>query len=252
MKIVIIEDEDLAARRLENMIHKYDANIEVVKKMASVEESVEWFSKNNEPNIIFLDIHLEDGLSFSIFEKVNIKSPIIFTTAFDEYAIRAFKLKSIDYLLKPILQEDLNVAIEKYKEWNKSTSSLIDVQNLFDLITKKGPQYKSRFSITLGAKIKTIEAAEISYFYSLEGNTFLVTNSNNHYPLDQSLDNLMDMLDPKEYFRINRQFLIRLKAIKNVHVFPKSRLKVDLNPVFEGDIFVSLDKVTKFKDWLDA
>jgi len=252
MNIVIIEDEELASRRLENMIKKYDSEIKVVGKMASIAESVEWFKANEQPDLIFLDIHLEDGLSFSIFEKLSINSPIIFTTAFDEYAIRAFKHKSIDYLLKPIIQEDLQAAIEKYKEWNKGNQPIIDVKALYELINQKSPQYKTRFSISVGTKIKTIEIAEVAYFYSQEGITFLVTGTNSQYPLDLSLDNLMEVIDPKDFFRINRQILVKLKAIKNVHVFPKSRLKIDLNPPFESDVYVSLDKVTKFKDWLDS
>ena len=159
MRVVIIEDEQLAARRLECMIQSYDPSIIVLAKLESVEESVKWFRTNQQPDLIFLDIHLEDGLSFSIFEKLSINSPIIFTTAFDEYAIRAFKHKSIDYLLKPIIQEDLQAAIEKYKEWNKGNQPIIDVKALYELINQKSPQYKTRFSITVGTKIKTIEIA---------------------------------------------------------------------------------------------
>jgi DNA-binding LytR/AlgR family response regulator len=251
MNIVILEDEELAARRLESMIKQFDSSINILAKIESVEEAINWFTNNDEPDLIFLDIHLEDDLSFAIFDKVKIKSPIIFTTAFDEYAIKAFKLKSIDYLLKPISQDELNKAILKYQDWNKSNSSLVDMQALFDLIDKKNTDYKSRFSVIIGNKIKSIDIQDIAYFYSQSSITFLVTYDNTEYTVDYSLDQLVNILDPKQFFRINRQYLIKLQSIVNVHIFPKSRLKIDLKPARE-DIFVSIDKVTKFKDWLNG
>lgn len=251
MNIVILEDEELAARRLESMIKQFDSSINILAKIESVEEAINWFTNNDEPDLIFLDIHLEDDLSFAIFDKVKIKSPIIFTTAFDEYAIKAFKLKSIDYLLKPISQDELNKAILKYQDWNKSNSSLVDMQALFDLIDKKNTDYKSRFSVIIGNKIKSIDIQEIAYFYSQSSITFLVTYGNTEYTVDYSLDQLVNILDPKQFFRINRQYLIKMQSIVNVHIFPKSRLKIDLKPAKE-DIFVSIDKVTKFKEWLNS
>jgi DNA-binding LytR/AlgR family response regulator len=249
MNVLIIEDEQLAARRLESMVLAYDPTIKVVARLESVEDSVEWFKNNVHPDLIFLDIHLEDDLSFAIFEKVRVESPIIFTTAFDEYAIRAFKLKSIDYLLKPIVQEDLNNAIAKYKEWSGQKSG-IDMSALFDLINKKEVSYRERFSVSYGQKIKSFGVAEIAYFYSKEGMTYAVLNDQKHYPVDYSLDNLLNELNPNEFFRINRQYLIKHGAIKQVHVFPKSHLKLELSPKPVDDIFVSIDKVTAFKKWL--
>lgn len=252
MKVVIIEDEEFAARRLENMIRQADPAIDVVSKLESVEESVEWFRKNPHPDLIFLDIHLEDDLSFSIFDKVKVTSPIIFTTAYDEYAIKAFKLKSIDYLLKPIVQEELNKAIVKYKEWNRQPGSMVDINSLVELMTTKTPRFKERFSITVGQKIKTVYTKDVAYFYSTEGMTFMVLSDKHEYPIDYSLDKLTNELDPQNFFRINRQFFIKLSSIGNVHIFPKSRLKLELNPPSKEDVFVSLDKVTSFKNWLDG
>jgi len=252
MNIIILEDEELAARRLESMIKQFDASITIMAKIESVEEGIKWFKSHPEPDLIFLDIHLEDDLSFAIFDKVEVKSPIIFTTAFDEYAIKAFKLKSIDYLLKPISQDDLNKAILKYQDWNKANSSALDMQSLFDLINKKTPSYKNRFSITIGTKIKSFDISEIAYFYSQSSITFMVTNDNMEYPLDYSLDQLNSLIDPQQFFRINRQYIVKMKSIANVHVFPKSHLKLDLLPARKEDIFVSIDKVTKFKDWLNG
>jgi len=250
MKVVIIEDEQLAARRLESMIQSYDPSIIVLAKLESVEESVKWFRTNQQPDLIFLDIHLEDDISFAIFEKVQVSSPIIFTTAFDEYAIRAFKLKSIDYLLKPIDQEQLNNAISKYKLWNGSQPEVVDLSKLYELINKRDIKYRDRFSVSFGQKIKSFEMDEIAYFYSKEGLTFAVLTDQKHYPVDYSLDNLLNELNPTDFFRINRQYLVKHSSIKQVHIFPKSHLKLELSPKPVDDTFVSIDKVTAFKKWL--
>ena len=249
MNVLIIEDEHLAARRLENMILSYDSTIQVMAILESVEDSVVWFKNHAHPDLIFLDIHLEDDLSFAIFDKVKVELPIIFTTAFDEYAIRAFKLKSIDYLLKPIVQAELNNAIAKYKAWNGEKNG-IDMSALFDLINKKEVVYRERFSVSYGQKIKSFGVSEIAYFYSKEGMTYAVLNDTKHYPVDYSLDNLLNELNPTDFFRINRQYLIKHSCIKQVHVFPKSHLKLELTPKPLDDTFVSIDKVTAFKKWL--
>lgn len=251
MKVVIIEDEQLAARRLENMILSYDPEIKVLAKLESVEESVEWFRNNAHPDLIFLDIHLEDDLSFAIFDKVQVSSPIIFTTAFDEYAIRAFKLKSIDYLLKPIIQEELNNAIRKYNDLITPSRQTVDLTSLYKLISQKNPTYKERFSITVGQKIRTFTIPEIAYFYSTEGISFMVLKNKSEYPVDDSLEILTQELNPKDFFRINRKYLIKIESIVNVHIYPKSRLKLELAPLPQEEVFVSIDKVTAFKNWLD-
>jgi len=249
MKVVIIEDEELAARRLESLIKECDPDTEEIAKLESVEDSIEWFRGHPSPDLIFLDIHLEDDLSFAIFEKVKVDSPIIFTTAFDEYAIRAFKLRSIDYLLKPIVQEELARSLEKYREFT-SAKKQPDMESLFRLISSGATTFKERFSVTVGQKIKTYPISEIAWFYSEEGITFMVVNDNRQFPIDYSLDELTEQLNPKEFFRVNRQFLIKLPAIKNVHIYPKSRLKIELAPPSTKEIFVSRDKVTRFKEWL--
>lgn len=251
MRVVIIEDEQLAARRLENMILTANQQIQVVAKLESVEESVEWFRNNPHPDLIFLDIHLEDDLSFVIFDKVQVNSPIIFTTAFDEYAIRAFKLKSIDYLLKPIVQEELNNAIRKYKDLVTPAQQMVDLSSIYSLITRQNPTYKERFSITVGQKIKTFTVPEIGYFYSTEGISFMVLKNKSEYPVDDSLEELTQQLNPKDFFRINRKYLVKIDSIANVHIYPKSHLKLELAPLPKEEVFVSIDKVTAFKKWLD-
>jgi DNA-binding LytR/AlgR family response regulator len=250
MKIVIIEDESLAADHLERMILRYDSDIQILAKLVSVEETATWFKENPEPDLIFLDIHLEDNLSFAIFERTNIKTPIIFTTAYDEYAIRAFKLRSIDYLLKPIIQQELNQALQKYQEWQKSTS--INISEIYESLKQRQVAYRERFSVQVGSKIKTVLVNEIAYFFSQESISFMILSDGSSYPIDSSLDQLMAQLNPKDFFRINRQYIISLNSIRNVHIYPKSRLKVDLNPRQDKEIFVSIDKVTKFKEWLDS
>lgn len=253
MKTVIIEDEELAIRRLESLIKNYSNKLEIVARLESVEDSVQWFRENPHPDLIFLDIHLEDGLSFEIFEKVKINAPIIFTTAFDEYAIRAFKHKSIDYLLKPIIQEDLNKAIDKFIEWPGNNKQVLDLTELYKLIKPVTTNHRERFSVVVGEKLKTIEVKDIAYFFSTSGITFVVMNNKSQYSLDQSLDKLQDELNPKDFFRINRQYLVCHKAIANAFVFPKSRLKIALIPTAsQDDIFVSIDKVTDFKRWFDG
>jgi DNA-binding LytR/AlgR family response regulator len=251
MKTIIIEDEDFAARRLENMIGECDSSIEIVAKLQSVKESVAWLTTNPHPELIFLDIQLDDDLSFAIFEQVKVQSQIIFTTAFDEYAIKAFKLKSIDYLLKPIIKEELCFAIKKYREMIVPVKQSVDLSSLFDLINKKNITYKERFSITVGQKIKTFTIPEIAYFYSTEGISFMVLKNKSEYPVDDSLEELTQQLNPKDFFRINRKYLAKIDSIANVHIYPKSHLKLELAPMPKEEVFVSIDKVTAFKKWLD-
>jgi DNA-binding LytR/AlgR family response regulator len=251
MKVVIIEDESFATMRLKKMIHEYDSEIEVIAEMESVEESVKWFKGNKEPDLIFLDIHLEDDLSFAIFDKVDISCPIIFTTAFDEYAIKAFKLKSIDYLLKPIVQEELAAALKKYKEMTEERAGKTDLNSLYELLVNKSPLYRERFSVSFGAKIKTITTDQIAYFASEEGLTFAYLHNKGTYPIDLSLDKLISELDPRKFFRINRKMLLGIEGIADIHIFPKSRLKLELKPKYHEEVFVSLDKVTSFKKWIN-
>lgn len=252
MKTIIIEDEDFAARRLENMIRECDSSIEIVAKLQSVKESVAWLKVNPHPDLIFLDIQLDDDLSFAIFDQVTVQSKIIFTTAFDEYAIKAFKLKSIDYLLKPINQVELNQAITKFKNWNGEKNMIIDANELRNLLMSNKQEYRERFSVSVGEKLRSINVDDIAYFFSTSGITFVVMNSKSQYSLDLSLDALKELLNPKDFFRVNRQYLVKLKAIANVHIFPKSRLKLELNPTPAEEIFVSQEKVPDFKRWLDG
>ncbi len=250
MRVVIIEDEHLTAQRLEGMLKKYDESIEIMSVLPSVAESVEWFKSNPDPDLIFMDIHLEDGQSFSIFEKINLDIPVIFTTAYDEYMVRAFKVNSVDYLMKPVNYDELVLAIEKYKRIHDKQEEKEGIGALLHAIQAKDAEYKQRFLISIGSRLKTIELAETAYFYSAEKITFLVTKDNQRFPIDFSLDKLAAIIDPRQFFRINRQMMAGLSAIANIHVYPKGRLKLDLNPPMKEEVFVSLDKVVEFKEWL--
>ena len=252
MRAIIIEDEDFAARRLESMIREYDPGIEIIAKLQSVQESVAWLKANAQPDLIFLDIQLDDDLSFAIFEQVEVKSNIIFTTAFDEYAIKAFKHKSIDYLLKPIVKAELEASLKKHKEWAAAAMQAPNFQDLLSLLQGGSSKFRERFSVMVGERMKSVDVNDISYFFSNSGITFFVTKTNNQYTLDNSLDTIVRELDPNQFFRVSRQYLVGRKGINQVFVFQKSRLKLDLQPKSSEDVYVSIDKVPAFKKWFDG
>jgi DNA-binding LytR/AlgR family response regulator len=249
MKIVIVEDEILAAEKLKRLLNKIDSDIEVFKVLESVEDSINWFASHPTPDLIFMDIQLDDGISFEIFDAVKIDAPIIFTTAFDEYAIRAFKVNSVDYLLKPIEQEALNIAIQKFKTIYMEKRSFEDrVSNVFKQLSK---QYKLRFFIKVGIKFQSIQVNSICCFFVEERNTFLKTINGKTYDLDYSLEQLQKMIDPAQFFRINRNFLVNINCISEIISYSINRLKVKLENNLEEGAIVSRDKVSEFKRWMD-
>ena len=250
MNIIIIEDEKPAARLLQRKVEKLGLKVHTL--LHSVEESVEWFQNNNHPDLIFLDIQLSDGLSFEIFEQIGIKSAVIFTTAYDEYALRAFKLNSIDYLLKPIDEDELEIAVNKFKnQVQKSTVSNLD----FDMIKKmilgtETKDYKNRFSVKIGQQLKVILIDEVECFYSENKGTYLHTFENRNYLLDVTLEQIEEELNPKDFYRVSRKFIVPLKAIKEIQVYSNSRLKVILPSYKEEEVIVSREKVSDFKTWI--
>jgi two-component system, LytTR family, response regulator LytT len=250
MKTIIIEDEKPAARLLQRKLEKLGIQAETM--LHSVKEAAIWFQENEQPDLIFLDIQLSDGLSFEIFEAVNIKSPIIFTTAYDEYALRAFKLNSIDYLLKPIDEEDLEVAIKKYKDrFGKEDSPKIDMQAIRQLFSSSMAQeYKKRLSVKIGEHIKVIPIEEVEVFYSEFKGTFLHTTDGRNYLLDQPLEVLQNDLSPKDFFRVSRKFIVALHAIKDIVVYSNSRLQITLKSYNKEEVIVSRERVGDFKEWL--
>ncbi len=248
MNIVIIEDEAPAARRLERLIAEVILEGSVVATLSSVNESLRWFAAHPTPQLIFADIQLSDGLSFDIFDRAPIKCPIIFITAFDEYAIKAFKINSIGYLLKPIKSDELQQAVSKFRN-----SALTDVSALSDLIKNLKPTSKSfttRFMIKYGATMKVVQVDEVAYFFSEDKVTYIQLHGSKSYPIDFTLEQLEKQLDPEHFFRINRQFVINIKAIDKMVNLSRSRVKVELIPPTKGDTIVSSAKSASFKVWL--
>lgn len=251
MNIIIIEDEKPSARRLQRMLANLDMETQVM--LHSVEESTEWFQNNEHPDLIFLDIQLSDGLSFEIFETVDIKSSVIFTTAYDEYALQAFKLNSIDYLLKPIDDEDLKKAVSKYKERiPKKQSVSLDFEDIKKLLVNPiEREYKKRFSVKVGQHLKLINIDEVECFYSENKGTYAFTNEGRNYLLDSTLEQIETELEPQTFFRVSRKFFININAIKDMISYTNSRLQIKLNKFDEQDIIVARERVKDFKDWLE-
>jgi two-component system response regulator LytT len=247
MNVIIIEDEKPAARLLSRKLEKL--NISASQMLHSVEESLKWFAENPSPDLIFLDIQLSDGLSFEIFEKFPVKSAIIFTTAYDQYALRAFKLNSIDYLLKPIDEKELANAVEKFRERENKKAGL-DLQWIKSLLISEEKQYKERFSVKVGLQLKIVTTSEIECFFSENKGTYIHTIENRNYLMDSTLEQLENELNPKEFFRVSRKFIVGLKAIKEIQVYSNSRLKIILNTYKEDEIIVSRERVTDFKNWI--
>jgi DNA-binding LytR/AlgR family response regulator len=250
MNIIIIEDEKPAARLLQRKVEKLGLQVNTL--LHSVEESIDWFQNNAHPDLIFLDIQLSDGLSFEIFESIDIQSAVIFTTAYDEYALRAFKLNSIDYLLKPIDEDDLEIAVNKFKARNSSASNLsLDFEMIKKMLVNPIDRvFKKRFTIKVGQQLKMITIDEIECFYSENKGTYLHTFDNRNYLLDVTLEQLENELDPQNFYRVSRKFIIPMKAIKEIQIYSNSRLKVILPTYKEDEVIVSREKVAEFKSWI--
>ncbi|WP_293899636.1 LytR/AlgR family response regulator transcription factor [Sphingobacterium sp. UBA5670] len=248
MKILIIEDELPSARFLQRKLEALGYNVSAV--LQTVEESIEWFLSNTEPDLLFMDIQLADGISFDILEQVKPNSAIIFTTAFDEYLLRAFKQNSIDYLLKPIEDEELENAIEKFIQYRRP-SPQFDLTSLETLFKNTAQSYKERFTIKIGQSLKVITTQQIECIYSENKGTYLYSNENGNYLLDQTLDALTPQLSPKDFFRINRSTIVQFDAIKNIAIHSNARLKIYLKHYESDELIVSREKVAAFKNWLD-
>ncbi len=251
MNVIIIEDEKPAARRLGRLLA--DLGVEVSVMLYSVEESIEWFKNNKHPDLIFLDIQLSDGLSFEIFDEVAVRSAIIFTTAYDEYALQAFKLNSIDYLLKPIDDEELEAAVSKYEGLKPSLEKLtLDFEDIKKLLVNPIERdYKKRFTVKVGQHIKIINADDIECFYSENKGTYAATSEGRNYLLDVTLEGLDSELEPKIFFRVSRKFYINIKHINDIISYSNSRLQIKLNRFKEQEIIVSRERVKDFKLWIE-
>ncbi len=250
MKAIIIEDEKLSAEHLATLLKKIDATIEIIAYFDTVKKTVEEFKKGLKADLLFVDVHLADGISFEIFSKISIETPVIFTTAYDEYAIKAFKINSVDYLLKPIAIADLRTALEKFKKLNQTNPNTIieNITNAYQTISK---QYKNRFMVKIGDSISSIKTEDIVHFISEDGMVLLATDTAKRFVIDYTLDQLESMVAPDMFFRINRKVLVNIKSIQKVSAYFNSRLKLNSSTLNDEDCIVSRERVNNFKAWLD-
>lgn len=258
MKVLIIEDEELAVKKLQKTLASVDSTAEVVGVADSIRSSVSWLQQNPSPDLILMDIELADGQSFEIFDKVDVKSTVIFTTSYDEYALKAFKVNSIDYLLKPIQKEDLHAALEKLKGLkslygnNSTPAPSLNVDNLVKELQQKlqPKEYRKRFLVKHAQKLVSVDVEEIAYFYSDGRLNFFKTTDNRKFVVDYTMDDLEEMLDPNQFFRISRAFYVAVNSIDQIHDYFGNRLLLNLRPAVDKEAIVSREKVTDFKKWM--
>ena len=251
MRVLIIEDEPQAAQRLETLMKKMVPGVVILDKFDSISKSVDWIKDHPAPDLILMDIQLADGISFMIFEQCEVKSPVIFTTAYDEYALKAFKVNSIDYILKPVDETELENALKKYQSLsadNRPNVKLDNIEQAIQMLTRK---YKSRFVIKVGEHLRSVEVTDVLFFVSIEKTTFCCTRENRKNILDFTLDELEDMLDPDSFFRINRKYIVSASAIQDMISYTNSRLKLILKNSDDSDVIVARERVQEFKEWLD-
>lgn len=251
MKVLIIEDEPLAVERLRFLLEDYDKKIEIIGTADSISSAKQWLATHPVPELIFLDIQLADGMSFTIFADTAIKCPVIFTTAYDHYALDAFKLFSIDYLLKPISLTKLASALNKYRDLVNFTRPSFDISQVIDSLKDAGRNYKERFLIKSGSRMFFIETQNISYFYAVDKTVFLVDNDGVRYVIDYTLENLQDMLNAKQFFRLNRKVISNISSIKEIKTYLNKRLRISLQAgKNKEEIIISRDRVQAFKAWV--
>lgn len=251
MKVLIIEDEPLAAQRLGSLIQQLLADVAMLQTIDSVKKSVQWLTQNSHPDLIMLDIHLADGISFEIFEQCDVACPVIFTTAYDQYALKAFKVNSIDYILKPVDKNELEQALRKFESSRAKQPQpelLANIQAAMRLLTRR---YKERFIVKVGDKLKSIEVADVQMFLSVEKTTFALTSEGRKHVLDHTLDEIQDLLNPEQFFRVNRKYIVAVSAIRDISSYTNSRLKLMLNVSHDDDVIVARERVNDFRSWLD-
>jgi DNA-binding LytR/AlgR family response regulator len=253
MKVVIIEDEELIASRITELLKKIDPEIRLLATIDTVKRACEWFGQQEKPDLVFMDIQLADGLSFDIFDLVKIDAPVIFVTAYQEYAIKAFKVNSVDYLLKPVSEENLRLALGKYKRYFTYQDKAPEIgseliSSIRDMIKKP---YKSRFMIKVGDHIKSVDVGDILYFYSQQKGTFLHTGDKRNYAIDYTLDRLTEILNPEKFTRINRQYITSHQAIEELITLSGSKIKVRLKHLDDDQVYISRERLSTFKEWLD-
>lgn len=249
MKIVIFEDEMHNAERLMQLLHRYDPSIEVLAVIESVTEALKWLEQGTTADLMLMDIQLSDGNCFEIFSKVKIQTPVIFTTAYDGFALQAFKVNSIDYLMKPIEQEELKRALQKFETFRPAAASALSIEKIAEEFMKRN---STRFIGKINSQLVYVKAQDIAYLHFNKGMTMATTNTNQRLPLDYSLDQIEKMLDRNVFFRINRQFIIHIDAIKKITSYYNSRLILQLAPNVDTDVIISRERVAEFKSWLEG
>jgi len=251
MKILILEDEPLAAKRLESLVKSIEPNAEILAKLESVRSTIKWMNEHPQPDLILMDIQLADGLSFELFQQVDITASIIFTTAYDEYAIRAFKVNSVDYLLKPIEKEELETALAKFKSQHQATSQ-DQIGKVLETLLGQKTEWKTRFLLKVGARFEVVEVKDVAYLYAEDKVVFLITKEQKKYFMDDTLDELEQKLNPQNFFRLNRKYFSQVSSIERIESHFNGRLKIKLRHRDDDDIYVSREKADIFKKWLDS
>lgn len=251
---MIVEDEALLAKQLAKLLHEVAPDAELVATTHAVQQTVEWLQQHPHPDLILMDIEIADGQSFDIFSKVELKTPVIFTTAYDEYALRAFKVNSIDYLLKPIRKNELQDAINKFRSMRQTGASDDRIEKLLLQMQqwKETPEYRNRFLVKQGQKLVSIETKDIAYFYSEGGYSHLVTHNNQKFIVDNTLDELERSLHPQYFFRANRQSIISQRSVVAIHPWFNQKLKVDITPAPAAQLIISRDRSHDFKKWMGS
>ena len=255
MNVIIVEDEIPAAEKLERYLHKYDPSIRVLVILHTVKDTVEWLKANGDKlDLIFMDIQLTDGLSFQVFQQVAVHTPVIFTTAYNEFALDAFKVNTIDYLLKPITFTDLAASLQKFLALKEQLKSKADdfVQERDTFSSLKTRTYKTRFMVKVGEHIKSIPIDQVSFFYADGREVYLVTAQGRKFIIDYTLESLEDIIDPALFFRLNRTFIVNINAVKDVVMYSNSRLRIVPLQEFDKEMIVSREKVNEFKEWFDG
>ena len=258
MRYLIIEDEPLAQDELVRMLKALDPNFTLLASIDSVKESVDWFNNNEQPDIVFMDIHLSDNICFDIFNKVEITAPVIFTTAYDQYAIEAFKTNGIAYLLKPIEEEELVAALKKFRTLTNTNIELSSIHSHIQQLSTLNSQlstlnsYKERVLAKVGDNYQHVAMQDVAYFYSEDHYTFVATKDKQRYIINYTLDTLVEQINPQQFFRISRQFIVNINAIDNISKHFNGRLKITVNPSFSEDMYVSRNRVQTFLAWLDG
>lgn len=253
INVLIVEDEIHAQEELCRLLSNSPYNIKILETIDNIDDTVDWINNNPSPHLMFFDIQLSDGLSFEILKETKISAPIIFTTAYDEYAIKAFKVNSIDYLLKPLKQNELNSALQKFESLNKqnNTDFVIDMETIAKLLSNNKQDFKKRFMAKLGDQIYHISIDEISYFKAEDNEVMLITTDNNRYFIDYSLDQITSLVDPELFHRINRSYITHISSIKKISKYFNSRLTIELHPIAGENVIISRAKVSKFLKWID-